>query len=81
MSKKSPPKKRLNHPHIVQLHDVFEDDGYIYLIMEICTGGEVFDVIQDGKSFSLFVPINQIISQTSIIFINYLAKNQKNFPL
>lgn len=32
----------LHHPSIVQLHDVFEDDNYIHVILELCRGGEVY---------------------------------------
>ena len=36
----------LKHPNIVALHDCFEDDDCLYLVMEMCSGGAVFDVIQ-----------------------------------
>ena len=35
----------VKHPNIVNLFDVFEDDDKLYLIMEIMTGGELFDKI------------------------------------
>ncbi|NWY96139.1 CDPK3 kinase, partial [Loxia curvirostra] len=37
--------KNLDHPNIVKLFETFEDDEKIYLIMELCTGGELFDKI------------------------------------
>lgn len=33
------------HPNIVQLVGVFEDRHNIHLVMELCTGGELFDSI------------------------------------
>ena len=33
------------HPYTLTLHDAFEDAGNFYLIMEMCTGGELFDQI------------------------------------
>jgi len=33
------------HPNIVQLKGVYEDRHYIHLVMELCTGGELFDRI------------------------------------
>jgi len=33
----------LEHPNIVKLHETFEDDKYIYIVMELCTGGELLD--------------------------------------
>eukprot|EP00754_Rhynchopus_humris_P025434 Rhum_TRINITY_DN14945_c6_g1::Rhum_TRINITY_DN14945_c6_g1_i1::g.130917::m.130917/K08794/CAMK1; calcium/calmodulin-dependent protein kinase I len=35
----------VKHPNIVSLLDVFEDDDKLYLIMELMTGGELFDKI------------------------------------
>jgi calcium-dependent protein kinase len=43
--------KNLDHPNIVKLYEVFEDDKYMYLVTELCTGGELFDIISD-KTFT-----------------------------
>lgn len=32
----------MDHPNIIKLIDVFEDDKYLHLVTELCTGGEVF---------------------------------------
>ena len=37
--------KKVDHPNIIKLYEVFEDDKYLYLIMEKCKGGELFDKI------------------------------------
>ena len=37
--------KKLDHPHIVKLYEVFESDNSLYLIMEECFGGELFERI------------------------------------
>ena len=37
--------KEVNHPNIIKLVDVFEDQKYLHLITELCTGGELFDRI------------------------------------
>jgi len=31
------------HPHIVELHEVLEDEGAVHLVMEYCAGGDLFD--------------------------------------
>ena len=36
---------KMDHPNIIKLFEVYEDKRHIYLIMEECTGGELFDRI------------------------------------
>ena len=38
--------------NIVTLFGVFEDEDSVYLLLELCTGGELFDVIKEKGSFS-----------------------------
>lgn len=38
---------QIDHPNIIKLYEVYEDSRYIYLIMEECTGGELFDRIYE----------------------------------
>jgi len=42
----------LDHPHILRLYELFEDDKNIYLITELCTGGDLFDKIIANDAFS-----------------------------
>ena len=37
--------KQLDHPNIIKLFETFEDHRNIYLVMELCSGGELFDRI------------------------------------
>jgi serine/threonine protein kinase len=38
------------HPTVVALHDVYEDDDFVHLVMEMCSGGDLFDRIVSRKS-------------------------------
>ena len=38
--------KICQHPYIIKLYDVFENIDYIYIIMEYCSGGDLFSFIQ-----------------------------------
>lgn len=44
--------KELDHPNVIKLFETFEDATCIYLIMELCEGGELFDKISDEGYFS-----------------------------
>lgn len=37
--------KECDHPNIIQLVEVHEDQKYLHLVTELCTGGELFDRI------------------------------------
>nr|AZL94174.1 calcium-dependent protein kinase [Cardiosporidium cionae] len=44
--------KRIDHPNIIKLFEVYEDSENLYLVMDICTGGELFDRIIKSSFFS-----------------------------
>ncbi|XP_057964265.1 calcium-dependent protein kinase 28-like [Malania oleifera] len=37
------------HENVVQFYDAFEDDSYVYIVMELCEGGELLDRILGKK--------------------------------
>lgn len=41
---------RLNHPNIVSIYDIAEQDGQYYIVMEVLTGGSLADQTVDGRS-------------------------------
>ncbi|XP_060516074.1 calcium/calmodulin-dependent protein kinase type 1-like [Cylas formicarius] len=44
--------RRLKHPNIVQLLETFEDKTRVFLVMELVTGGELFDRIVEKGSYT-----------------------------
>lgn len=36
---------RLDHPNIVKYYETYDDEKFIYLVMEYIGGGELFDLI------------------------------------
>jgi len=57
--------KKLDHPNIIKLFEVFEDDEHIYLVLELCTGGELFARIIKSGHFSEYhsaVVMKQVLS-------------------
>mmetsp|Transcript_21499 Transcript_21499/g.38283 ORF Transcript_21499/g.38283 Transcript_21499/m.38283 type:complete len:476 (-) Transcript_21499:316-1743(-) len=44
--------KHLSHPNIVKLSEVYEDKKFVHIVMEVCTGGELFDRIVERVYYS-----------------------------
>lgn len=44
--------KQMDHPNIIRLYESFEDNRFIYLVLELCVGGELFDRIIDSGHFT-----------------------------
>jgi calcium-dependent protein kinase len=44
--------KIMDHPNIIKLYETFEDHRNVYLIMELCSGGELFDRIIESGHFT-----------------------------
>jgi calcium-dependent protein kinase len=44
--------KMMDHPNIIKLFESFEDHRNIYLVMELSTGGELFDKIIESGHFT-----------------------------
>jgi len=40
------------HPNIAGLHELFEDAGFKYIVLELCSGGELFDLIVERGYFT-----------------------------
>ncbi|CAD8093543.1 unnamed protein product [Paramecium primaurelia] len=60
--------RNLDHPNIIKLFETFEDARNVYLVMELCEGGELFDRIIDKGHFSeneakiIFLQIMQAVN-------------------
>ena len=43
----------LSHPNIITIHDINEDDGMMYIVMEFIEGSSLEDLISSGRIFSV----------------------------
>lgn len=65
--------KRLDHPNIIRLHETFEDEQALYLVLELCTGGELFDrIVAEGKFTEQAAAV---CVQQMLCAVNYLHRN------
>eukprot|EP00944_MAST-04C_sp_MAST-4C-sp1_P000700 g700.t1 len=42
----------LNHPFLLKLHNSYQDDRYLYLLIELCQGGELFAYLRERGNFT-----------------------------
>jgi len=64
----------LDHPHIVRLSETFEDSCWVYLVMELCEGGELFQQITEAHCFNERVAAN--CTRQMLLAVNYLHQNR-----
>ena len=52
----------LNHPNIIKFYETYHDKYYFHIVMELCTGKEIFEkIVNDGKISEKMV--SQIITK------------------
>jgi serine/threonine protein kinase len=44
--------KKLDHPNLVRLHELYRDDRYFYFVTEYLSGGELFNHVLDRGAIS-----------------------------
>ncbi|CAG9324500.1 unnamed protein product [Blepharisma stoltei] len=44
--------KKLDHPNIIKVFEVYQDTRYLCIVTELCTGGELFDRIKEANPFT-----------------------------
>lgn len=66
--------KSMDHPNIIKLYETFEDRKHIYLAMELCTGGELFDRIIEVGQFTERDAAITVQQMLSAVF--YMHKRQ-----
>jgi len=68
--------KKLDHPGIIKLYETFEDKRNLYLIMEMCSGGELFDRIVEAGHFTesqAAIVMKQMISAIYYLHTNHIC--------
>eukprot|EP00429_Kryptoperidinium_foliaceum_P004344 CAMPEP_0176017218 /NCGR_PEP_ID=MMETSP0120_2-20121206/8252_1 /TAXON_ID=160619 /ORGANISM="Kryptoperidinium foliaceum, Strain CCMP 1326" /LENGTH=509 /DNA_ID=CAMNT_0017350237 /DNA_START=53 /DNA_END=1582 /DNA_ORIENTATION=+ len=61
---------KLKHPNIIRMHNLFEDHVNVYLVMDYCAGGDLYDALHEVSSFSE----KQVaaIMQQVLLGVNYM---------
>ena len=42
----------MDHPNIVRIFEFFQDERHFYLVMELCEGGELLELVIDTGGIS-----------------------------
>lgn len=66
------------HPNIVRYRDVFEDKEAIYLVMELCEGGELFDRIVSKGHYTERAAALVTKTIVEVVQVNTLILNSFN---
>lgn len=51
--------RKVRHPNIIQMNEIFETDEYLFLVMELVTGGELFDKIVE-KGWCVWLGVDAV---------------------
>ena len=65
--------KTLDHPNVIKLFEIFEDEDDVYLVQELCSGGELFDYIVNQEFLSEYQAAS--IFKQILHSITYCHKN------
>lgn len=39
----------MNHPFILHAHSFFQDNSYLYMVMDFCAGGDLERIVRKNK--------------------------------
>jgi calcium-dependent protein kinase len=79
--------RQLDHPHIMKLFSTFEDKHSVFIVSELCSGGQLFDAIIDEGSLSerkaanMMKQILQAVTYCHKRFICHRDLKPENFML
>lgn len=62
----------LEHPHILKMYETFEDEKYIYIVMELCKGGELLDKLLDLTSGGFSEKAVAKVMRQVVSAVNYM---------
>jgi calcium-dependent protein kinase len=65
-------KLKLDHPNIVRLEEVYESQAQIYLVQELCLGGELFDRLDEQPDFHYTENDCAILIKQMLCAVRYL---------
>lgn len=65
----------LDHPNVCKYYETYEDHRYLYLVMEYCEGGELFEYLANKKNGFKEARAAEIIEKL-LLAINHCHENE-----
>ena len=66
--------KSLDHPNIIKLQDVFFGKRSVYIVTDLCRGGELFELLNSGKNQGfVFREGKQSFLNSCVVFMSYIT--------
>ncbi|KAM3128248.1 hypothetical protein pb186bvf_019667 [Paramecium bursaria] len=75
----------LDHPHVIRVFETYEDEENIYIVLEICSGGDIFDKVLELGNFNqndaltIFIQIIRSINYYQNLKIVHRDLKPENF--
>ena len=66
--------KDLDHPNIIGIYDLYQDNKFYYMVSELCAGGELFDQITRLEYFyepTAATYMKQILSAVMYMHVSF----------
>ena len=63
---------QVNHVNIIRLEEVYESDTHLYLVQELCTGGDLFDLLKSHKNGHLSEDETRCLVKQLLSAVKYL---------
>jgi calcium-dependent protein kinase len=67
--------KQLDHPNIIKIFETYIDFQRLYIVMECCTGGELFDKLYDQPQSKFLEPMVKGLATKMVSSLKYLHDN------
>ncbi|EGG23418.1 putative protein serine/threonine kinase [Cavenderia fasciculata] len=68
--------KATNHPNIISIYDIFQSDLHLYIVMELATGGELYEKLANDGSFcedDARLIFNQLLDAVNYLHVRGIA--------
>jgi calcium-dependent protein kinase len=75
--------KSLDHPNIIKIQDVFFGKRSVYIVTDLCRGGELFELLNSGKNQGFVFREDRAakLMRDMLSAVNYLHEHGKELRL